>query len=168
MKKAKELMAHQEQIERDVAERWENAGSQEPWAAQRIPSVTIEPWGSFPFVLARVADAASGRKKLLLRGRNRLSEQQVARALEKEVAAEAASQKLPPVKVEILGTGMMQWSRDRDRCLNVSGTAVLTTQDPRLRSKEDIGRAAGALAQTGLSVLHTVTVHAAPLTGRQA
>lgn len=168
LKRAQELMAHQEEIERQVAARWETAGAVEPWAAQGIAAVNIDSWGSFPFVLARVVEGGNARQKLLVRGRNRLTEQQTAKALEQEVAKEASSRKLPLPRVEVLGSGMMQWSRDRDRCLNISGTNLFKMVDNRLKTKEDVGRVAGALVQTGLTPGHTVLVHPKLLNGREA
>lgn len=159
VRKAEQLMAHQIEIERQVAERWENTHeSQQPWAAQSIPAVNIDSWGSFPFILARVMDFASGRQKLLIRGRNRFSIKQAGEAVQQEISAEALNRRLAVPKVDILGSGKIEWSRERDRCLIITGSAVHSALDTRLKRKEDVGRVAGALARTGLPALHTVIV----------
>jgi hypothetical protein len=160
VRKAEQLMAHQQEIERQVAERWESThdSSQQPWAAQSIPAVNIDSWGSFPFILARVMDFASGRQKLLIRGRNRFTIKQAGETLQQEVTAEALNRRLAVPKVDVLGSGKIEWSRDRDRCLIITGSAVHSALDTRLKRKEDVGRVAGALARTGLPALHTVIV----------
>jgi hypothetical protein len=157
-RKAEVLMAHQVEIERQVAERWESAETQHPWAAQSIPAVNIENWGAFVFVLARAVDTSTGRQKLLIRGRNRFTVKQAGDALDQEVQAEALNRRLPVPKVDVLGSGRMEWSRERDRCLIITGCAVISALDTRLKRKEDVGRVAGALARTGLPPMHTVIV----------
>lgn len=157
-KKAEELLAHQAEIERQVAERWEHAETQHPWAAQSIPAVNVDSWGAFMFILARVMDSSTGRQKLLIRGRNRFTVKQAGEALEQEVCAEAMKRRLTVPRVDVLGSGRMEWCRDRDRCLLISGTTVHSALDTRLRRKEDVGRVAGALARTGLPAGHSVVV----------
>ena len=154
--KAEQLMAHQEEIERQVAERWNSA--EQPWAAQSIPAVNIDSWGTFPFILARVMDMASGRQKLLIRGRNRFQVKQAEETLLQEVTAEALNRRLSVPKIDVLGSGRIEWSRERDRCLTITGSAVHSALDTRLKRKEDVGRVAAALARTGLPALHTVIV----------
>ena len=162
VKKAEQLMAHQAEIERQVAERWESTEAQQPWAAQSIPAVNIDSWGQFPFVLARVMDLATGRQKLLIRGRNRFNAKQAGEALQQEVAAESVNHRLGVPRVDVLGSGNIEWSRERDRCLIITGCAVHSALDTRLKRKEDVGRVAGALARTGLPALHTVIVSDGP------
>lgn len=165
VKKAEELIACQEEIERQVAARWENAESQEPWAAQGIPAVAIDSWGSFPFILARLVDG--GRQKLLVRGRNRSSEQQAAKVLEKEVTQEATKRKLPRPRVEMLGSGTIEWSNELDRCLTISGTTLYMALDGKLRTVEDVGRVAGVLTQSGLTARRTIVVVPPPVSARR-
>lgn len=162
VRKAEELMAHQAEIERQVAERWESTEAQQPWAAQSIPAVNIDSWGQFNFILARVMDLATGRQKLLIRGRNRFNVKQAGEALQQEVLSEAANRRLAVPRVDVLGSGNIEWSRERDRCLIITGCAVHSALDTRLKRKEDVGRVAGALARTGLPALHTVIVADGP------
>lgn len=162
VRKAEELMAHQAEIERQVAERWESTEAQQPWAAQSIPAVNIDSWGQFNFILARVMDLATGRQKLLIRGRNRFNVKQAGEALQQEVLSEAANRRLAGPRVDVLGSGNIEWSRERDRCLIITGCAVHSALDTRLKRKEDVGRVAGALARTGLPALHTVIVAEGP------
>lgn len=157
-RRAEQLMAHQQEIERAVAEQWQKHESQQSWAAQSIPAVKVDSWGMFPFILARVMDSASGRQKLIIRGRNRFTIQQGGDALQQEVNAEALNRRLAVPKLDILGSGKIEWSRERDRCLIITGSAVHSALDTRLKRKEDVGRVAGALVRTGLPALHTVIV----------
>jgi hypothetical protein len=162
--RARELIACQERIEKEVAQRWETAGrGQEPdWAAQRIPAVTIDSWGTFPFILCRLMDRRSNRQKLLVRGANRMTEAQANRALHEEVSAAASTLRLPTPVVDVLGSGNMSWSSQRDRSLNITGTTVYMAVSSQVVTKEDVGRVAGALARTGLSAMHSVVVVHSP------
>jgi hypothetical protein len=63
--------------------RWESAGSV-LWVGSILPTVQVDLWGRFHFALVRVADS-SGRQKLVLRGRNGLTETRLMAALEQEV-----------------------------------------------------------------------------------
>ena len=38
----------------------------------------------------------------------------------KEVALVCSTRRVPPVTTELIGGGLMEWSRERDRYLNVS------------------------------------------------
>ena len=150
-RKAQHLMARQQEIEAAVERRWESAAGAAPptWVGAHLPAVQIDSWGSYPFVLARVTDRG-GRQKLLVRGKNGTDEGQALATLQAEVASSAVRQRLPGPKVEMLGVGSMEWSRQRDRCLAVAGSRVTSTVDQRVKSKEDIARLVGALAQSSL------------------
>lgn len=41
-------------------------------------------------------------------------------AAHKEVAQVCSTRRVPPVTTQLVGGGVMEWSRDRDRYLNVS------------------------------------------------
>lgn len=155
-------MQRQQEIEREVDARWESAEAQQPWAAHAVPAVAVDSWGQFPFILARVTDRSSGlkpRQKILLRGRNGLDDGRMLRTLEQELTQAAMQQRLPGARVELVGSGLMQWSTSRDRCLNIMATTLHVAVDARLQSAEDVGRIAGAMAQTGLPPMHTVKVN---------
>lgn len=157
--KARELMACQEKIEKEVAQRWESASAQEPaWVAQRIPTVTIDSYGSFDFILSQVFEESSGRQKLLVRGRNGLSENQISMSLQREVADEARTLRRPEPKVRILGSGLMTW---RDRTLLINGANLKQKQiaSSPVQTREDVARVAGALARTGATSVRSVHVH---------
>lgn len=158
VKRAEQLMAHQQEIEKKVTERWESAESQEPWAAHRIAAVKIDSWGTFPFILARVMDTVNGRQKLLIRGCNRSTVEHLSRQLRQEISQEARQQRLPVPRIDVLGSGSMEWSREREQCLNILGTALHDVIDTRLSSKDDVANVAAALTKTGLTAIHKVVV----------
>ena len=153
---AQHLMRHQAEIERKVTERWSAAsgapaggGGGNAGILAVVPAFQLDSWGKFRFVLARITDR-QGRQKLLVRGSNGCEEDKVFRMLEQEVAATAVQQRQPGPRLELLGTGVMEWSRDHDSCLKVSGTKVHSFADARLQSKEDVALLAGTLAQSSL------------------
>lgn len=156
--KARELMACQEKIEKEVALRWESASAQDPaWVAQRIPAVTIDSYGSFKFILGRVIENSTGRQKLLLRGRNGSSENQITNALQREIDLEATKLRRSNPEVQILGSGVMTW---RDRTLLISTTDVKGRfKSSPVATKEDVARVAGALARTGVKSIRSVAIH---------
>lgn len=152
---AQHLLKHQQEIERQVSERWSAAGGPPPPAAasailQSVPAVQLDSWGNFSFVLVRLTDR-QGRQKLIVRGKNGCQEQQVFRMLEQEVASQAVQHRQSSPRLELLGSGTMEWSRDRDRCLKVNGTKLHTCTDPRLQTVADVAFLAGAVAQSSLA-----------------
>jgi hypothetical protein len=157
MRKAEELAAHQREITRDVEARWQNTEASQPWVGIHLPGVTIDSWGSFQFVLVRVSNKSSRRQKLLLRGRNGVGDVALFQALQQEVARSAAQHGLPPPRADLLGSGRMQWSRERERCLDVTAQKLQKgSADAGLQTKDDLARVAGSLALTGLPPNHQV------------
>eukprot|EP00887_Chlorella_sp_A99_P001564 scaffold8.g1564.t1 len=163
---AQHLLKHQQEIERQVSERWSAAGGPAPGGGgaaaappppaaasailQSVPAVQLDSWGNFSFVLVRLTDR-QGRQKLIVRGKNGCQEQQVFRMLEQEVASQAVQHRQSSPRLELLGSGTMEWSRDRDRCLKVNGTKLHTCTDPRLQTVADVAFLAGAVAQSSLA-----------------
>lgn len=142
--------------------RWESATAGQPWVGQHLPAVTVDSWGRFPFVLVRLLDRSS-RHKVLVRGKNGSEEASLFGSLEQEVARVAVQQHLPGPRLELLGSGMMEWSRERDRCLNVTATKLHSLADARLRTKGDVSKLAGALAQSSLPVTYRIFVEGQPV-----
>jgi hypothetical protein len=158
-KKAEQLMHQQQQIERDVEARWQSTEAQQPWLGHHVAGVSFDSWGAFDFVLVQIADRSTRRQKLLLRGHNRVTAGAALKALEQEVARHAAQHGLPGSRVELLGSGGMEWSRQQERCLNVAAHKLHSVVDNRVQSKGDVARVAGALAQTGLPEKGVVLVN---------
>jgi hypothetical protein len=148
-RKARMLQEQQVEIERQVEQRWLNVGSSTPWVAARLPALMVDSWGQFPFILAKLVDR-SGRKKMLVRGKNGVEEAHLLSTLVQEVARSAQEQKLPMPQVELLGSGTMEWSKKRDRRLQISGRKLHAAGDTRLKTKADVGRLTGELAQSSL------------------
>lgn len=71
-----------------------------------------------------------------------------------QVSRAAVVHRLPGPRLELLGSGAMEWSRERDRCLNVTATKLHSLSDARLRAKSDVSKLAGNLAQSSLPVTY--------------
>lgn len=157
-KKAHELMQHQEEIERRVSQRWGDVSTAgDSWAGHYLPAVQVDSYGNFPFVLIKVADR-SGVNKLLVRGKNLSSEPQLLQAAHKEVAQVCSTRRVPPVTTQLVGGGVMEWSRDRDRYLNVSEGRVVMGSHSSVQTKGDVARLAGALTRCSLPMHYHITV----------
>ncbi|GAB4815393.1 hypothetical protein N2152v2_002439 [Parachlorella kessleri] len=160
-RRAQQLFKQQQEIERQVEQRWESATAGQPWVGQHLAAVTMDSWGRFPYVLVRLADR-SNRHKLLVRGRNGMEEAAMFAQLEQEVSRAAVQHRLPGPRLELLGSGTMEWSRERDRCLNITACKLHSLTDARLRSKGDVSKLAGALAQSSLPVSYKILVEGKP------
>ena len=77
----------------------------------------------------------------------------------------AVQNRLPGPRLELLGSGTMEWSRERDRCLNITACKLHSLTDARLRSKGDVSKLAGALAQSSLPVSYKILVEGKPYQG---
>lgn len=144
-RKAQHLRRQQQEIERQVNERWEAASGGAQWVAQHLPAVQIDSWSAFPFVLVRLSEPQrSQRQKLLVRGRNGATEHQAYAAAEQEAARAAITHRLPGPRVELVASGRMEWvaAAGERRTLRVRVTRLLppAAKDSRLHS------AAGAAA----------------------
>ncbi len=82
-----------------------------------------------------------------------------------QVSRTAVQHRLPGPRLELLGSGVMEWSRERDRCLNVTASKLHSLTDARLRSKADVSKLAGALAQSSLPVSYKILVEGRPAKG---
>ena len=131
---AQEMLRHQREIERQVVERWSAAGAAGAGPGSTagagasailaaVPAVSLDSWGRFSFVLVRITDR-QGRQKMCVRGKNGYSDAAIQRQLEQEVATAAVAQRSPGARLELLGSGTMEWSRERDRLLKASVQAA--------------------------------------------
>jgi hypothetical protein len=157
-RKARTLARRQREIERRVEEQWESAANGKPWVGQALPTVAIDPRGSFAFVLARVTDS-SGWHKLCLRGRSGVKDDAVLAALEADAAHVAAQQRQAPPKVDLLGCGTMTWEDRGARRLAVVARRLLSAADPRLQGKADVARVAAQLAAEALPDVAVSVTH---------
>ncbi|KAK9843420.1 hypothetical protein WJX81_001473 [Elliptochloris bilobata] len=160
-RKAADLYQQQQAIEQLVTQRWDSA-SNGGWPVQQLPAVQIDKFGRFPFVLAKAGDRL-GAKKLLVRGRNGATEAQLVNGILKEVLGACAKQRLPPADVSVLGSGTMEWCRERDRLINVMAGKVVPGGDRSIQSRADVARLAAALTRASLPMQHrVVTADALP------
>ena len=79
-----------------------------------------------------------------------------------QVSRAAVQHRLPGARLELLGSGAMEWSRERDRTLSVTASRLASLNDARLRSKADVSKLAGALAQAALPVTYKILVEGKP------
>lgn len=159
-KKAQELLRRQREIDRDVAQQWgDTRAAGVSWAGQFLPAVGIDMYGRFAFVLLRATDI-TGAQKLLVRGRAGSSHDQLLQAAKREAAQQAMKRQVPGANLETIGTGVMEWSSERDRCLNVCEGRVVKRggSNSTVQSDADAARLAGALTSCSLPLNHRVTV----------
>ncbi|CAL8467141.1 g6677 [Coccomyxa elongata] len=157
-RKAANLYEHQQAIEDQVRERWDSAShAGMNWAGQELPAVQIDKFGRFPFVLVKLSDRLAG-SKLLVRGKNGRSEMQLVSAVTKEVLGITSRGRLPQASVTLMGSGSMEWIRERDRVINVSAGKVVSGLDGSIHSKEDVARLTAALTRASLPMHYRVTI----------
>ncbi|KAL4458161.1 hypothetical protein ABPG75_013026 [Micractinium tetrahymenae] len=127
-RKAQHLRRQQQEIERQVNERWEATSGGAQWVAQHLPAVQIDSWSAFPFVLVRLSEPQrSQRQKLLVRGRNGATEHQAYAAAEQEAARATIAHRLPGPRVELVASGRMEWvaAAGERRTLRIRVTRLL-------------------------------------------
>lgn len=159
-RKAQELMAQQRQIEARVAEQLSGAGSQHgaAWVGGHLPAAQVDSWGRFPYVLVRLYDR-SGRTKVVLRAKNFANETRLVAALQEEAEATRVRQRLSGnVWLQLIGSGVMEWSRERDRHLRVLPGKVVHNADRSIQSETDVAQVACALTRGQLPMNYQVTM----------
>ncbi|KAF8060056.1 hypothetical protein HT031_004995 [Scenedesmus sp. PABB004] len=125
-KRAAQLLAAQSDIDKAVAARWREvhaATSSELWVGALLESVQVDDWGSYKFLLLRLRDRA-GRTKLLVRGANYASDAKLVEGLHRQMMAACAGHDVRAETIEVVGGGVMEWRRHRDRHLHISGGYV--------------------------------------------
>ncbi|KAK9824568.1 hypothetical protein WJX72_011385 [[Myrmecia] bisecta] len=166
-RKARDLYEQQQQIEKQVEQRWCHAGRQEgadSWVGAHLQSVQIDASGKFTFILMKVWDR-QGRNRLLIRGKAQSSEGQLVQRVSHEVMQVIAEQRLPNVMVTLLGSGIMEWSRERDRRLDVYQGRVVKGGDASIMSSMDVARLAGALTRASLPMHYHICVESVAVCG---
>eukprot|EP00887_Chlorella_sp_A99_P005514 scaffold1.g5514.t1 len=119
--KSRALLQQQEAIEEAAAALWEaSASAGAGWAGRDLPPVQIDQWGCFRYDVLRVSDGLGTHQKFLVRGRNGDSTTKAVEEVHKQVAAVRRKQQLPPVSVEVVARGTMEWREDTGRDLIIS------------------------------------------------
>jgi hypothetical protein len=65
--------------------------------------------------------------------------------------------RFPQASVILIGSGLMEWSRERDRVINVSAGMVVAQVDGSIHSREDVARLTAALTRASLP-MHTKVI----------
>lgn len=65
--------------------------------------------------------------------------------------------RFPQASVTLMGSGLMEWSRERDRVINVSAGMAVTRVDGSIHSREDVARLTAALTRASLP-MHTKVI----------
>lgn len=131
-KRAAQLLAAQSDINKAVTQRWREVQSVqagELWVGALLESAEVDDWGSYKFLLLRLRDRA-GRQKLLVRGANYASDAKIVEGLHRQMMAACAAHDVCAEAIEVVGGGIMEWRRHRDRHLHISGGYVGPASGP--------------------------------------
>lgn len=125
-RRAAAALAQQVDIEKEAEQRVQESLCQgPPWVGNFLETVDVDEWGSFKFLLLKVRDGGGGgfnsgwgeRQRILLRGHNYMSEGQLVEDVNRRVLAIAQRNNVPFAPLSVMGGGVMEWRRDRDRHL---------------------------------------------------
>eukprot|EP00878_Enallax_costatus_P004817 GHUV01005069.1.p1 GENE.GHUV01005069.1~~GHUV01005069.1.p1 ORF type:complete len:604 (+),score=195.01 GHUV01005069.1:379-2190(+) len=122
-KRAAQLLAAQSDINKAVTQRWRELQAPQAsdlWVGALLESVEVDDWGKYKFLLLRIRDRA-GRQKLLVRGANYASDARLVEGLHRQMMSACAAHDITAETIEVVGGGMMEWRRHRDRHLHISG-----------------------------------------------
>lgn len=158
-KKAQALMAQQSAIEHNVAQRLSTANNGR-WAGAYLSTVDIDSWGRFVYALVRVNDQG-GHHKMVVRGKNFSNEGKLVEQVRQELASVCAERGVGHVAVHLVGSGVMEWSRDRDRRLKVMEGRVVRGSDASITTESDVAQLACALTRGNLPMNYQVIVQCA-------
>jgi len=118
-RRAAALLQQQVELERAADERWrESIAASGAWIGNYMDTVEIDDWGTFRFLLLRLR-GRDDKQRILLRGRNYCSEAQLIEDVNRKMMALAARFGVTAEPLEIMGGGVMEWRRDRDRHLHI-------------------------------------------------
>ncbi|GBF98655.1 hypothetical protein Rsub_11649 [Raphidocelis subcapitata] len=161
-RRATQLLRAQSAAERAAEARWREAAAPpggEVWVGALLPAVEVDTWGTFRFVLVRLRDhTADGRQKLLVRGANYASEGKLLEGLHRQVLAAAAARGVPAEPLELVGSGVMEWRRDRDRCLQLHSPLVPPRAGGRSMAPAEVLSLASVLTQQSLPCTYRCSV----------
>ena len=106
--KVNTLLAYQRDIEEEAAKRW-NAVRND-WLGNYISSVLIDHWGTYVFVLVKVASYRQrGLHKFILRGNNGGTVYDAMQKIREEILHKADDKDLEVANFDIVGTGEFKW-----------------------------------------------------------
>lgn len=126
------------------------------WVGQHLKPVEVEDWGQFKFLMLRLRDRAD-RQKLLIRGRNYASEGSLVEAVHREMVLISNQHGLPMEAIEVVGGGVMEWRRDRDRHLHIHDGFV-TNISTQSMTPDDLVNLAGVLTKQCLPMHYKVSI----------
>ncbi len=78
--------------------------------------------------------------------------------LPEQVLGVTARSRLPQATVTLMGSGVMEWIRERDRVIHVSAGKMVSGPDGSIHSKDDIARLAAALTRASLPMHYRVVL----------
>ncbi|KAK9804125.1 hypothetical protein WJX73_001714 [Symbiochloris irregularis] len=152
-RRAQDLFKQQQQIEKQVEQRWSSTGGKQ-WVGAQMPSATVERFGQCPFVLVRVAEREPGPKCLLVRSAHDASEPRLLAAVTAEAQTVRSQHNLAPVQIALVGAGTLQWSTGRsDGVSIVPGTTADAAHSPG-----DVARLAASVLRTSLPMHERISV----------
>ncbi|KAL3147791.1 hypothetical protein ABBQ32_002520 [Trebouxia sp. C0010 RCD-2024] len=155
-KKAHDLYKQQQEIQKRADQRWEGAAQQgTAWLGQALDPVRIDVLGKFTFALVKVENR-QGSSRLLVRGRPGCSQAALVQDVENEMANKMATKKLPKATITLVGSGIMQWSKDKQIDV-IQGT--LAVGGGNIRSNADVAHVAGSLIRSALPMHYHITVN---------
>lgn len=156
-KRATQLLQAQTDIDKAANERWREAQAPaggDLWVGPLLDAVEVDDWGKFKFVLVRLRDH-TGRQKLFVRGSNYASEGKLLEALHRKLMGLAAAHDVPAEPLEMIGGGVMEWRRDRDRHLHLHSAFV----SPHSGGPNGPMTAAEVLNLTGVLTKQSLPIH---------
>ncbi|PNW76231.1 hypothetical protein CHLRE_12g542750v5 [Chlamydomonas reinhardtii] len=109
-----------------------------PWVGHYIPVVQIDEWGSFRFLMLKLRDQSMARgttvgaerQRILIRGHNYGSEGQLMEECNREILGQSQRNNVPFEAPTVMGGGVMEWRRDRDRHLHLHSGFVMDRSLP--------------------------------------
>ncbi|KAG2438355.1 hypothetical protein HYH02_010811 [Chlamydomonas schloesseri] len=121
-----------------------------PWVGHYIPVVQIDEWGSFRFLMLKLRDQSMARgttvgterQRILIRGHNYGSEGQLMEECNREILGMSQRHGVPFEAPTVMGGGVMEWRRDRDRHLHLHSGFVMDRSLPSAGMLGGLGPAA--------------------------
>ncbi|KAL6758339.1 hypothetical protein V8C86DRAFT_2600051 [Haematococcus lacustris] len=159
-RRAVQLLAQQQELERAADERWrQSCGAADNWIGTYLNTVEIDEWGVFKFLVLRVR-GRHDRQRILLRGHNYCCEASLLEDVNQKMAAISAQRGLAMEAVEVMGGGVMEWRKDRDRHVHLHSGFVSHCSMPvgRPASAAELLNLAGVLARQGLASHYKLSI----------
>lgn len=161
IRNAHRVLRQQKECEERAEERWQQLSAIDPgdrWVGSYLDTAQVDDWGRFLFILVRVRDNRQ-RQALLVRGRNFTSQEELYGTVVKEISSMASERGVAQVAAELLGGGIMEWRRDRDRHLHLhSGFTSPTPCPGGPACAADVLNLAAVLTRQQLPMTYKVSV----------